>query len=80
MIKLWTKFNPSNFMLLHLDDPKPKLAVGSTIYFDKQGNYENIPLDTLVADISRYYTTTFRNVGDYLIWTVTGFADICENS
>jgi hypothetical protein len=64
--------NPSNFILLHLNNPEPRLAIGSTIYFDKNGNYTRIPLDKFVRSIDARYITEMENGGSMIFWKVVG--------
>lgn len=65
--------DPSNFILLHINDPEPKLKVGLTIYFDKNGNYKRIPLDKFVRDIDERYITQFEGDGSIIFWQVLGY-------
>jgi hypothetical protein len=65
--------NPSSFILLHLNSPQPKLEIGSTIYFDKNGNYTRIPLDKFVKSIDARYITSIEDAGSMIVWQVTGY-------
>jgi|GEM_PF-6359779 len=65
--------SPSSFILLHMNEPEPKLEIGSTIYFDKNGNYTQIPLDKFVRSIDARYVTNIEDAGSMIVWEVTGY-------
>jgi hypothetical protein len=63
----------NEFTALHMNQPEPKLEIGSTIYFDKNGPLARIPLDKFVNNIAARYITKFKSDDLRIYWKVTGY-------